>query len=139
MGNQLDVLIGHPEHDLLFIATQVARVAGLKVPSQSASRTAVKAPTKAVMVGSIQFVEAIERPKGLQPTTWLLSDKATYQMLLRGHAPASEPFRKWLTEEVIPSIIKTGSYDIGTSKTPEAQQLNMDFGDLRALIGNMAI
>ncbi len=78
-------------------------------------------------------------PKGLQPTTWLLSEGTTYQMLLRGHAPASEPFRKWVTEEVLPSIRKTGSYDIGTSKTPEAQQLSMDYGDLRALIENMAI
>lgn len=29
MGIELDVLIGHPEHDVLFIATQVARAAGL--------------------------------------------------------------------------------------------------------------
>lgn len=40
MGAQLDVLIGHPEHDLLFIATQVGRLAGLKNPSNIASVTA---------------------------------------------------------------------------------------------------
>lgn len=30
MGIELDILVGHPEHDILFIATQVARAAGLK-------------------------------------------------------------------------------------------------------------
>lgn len=33
MGIELDVLVGHPGHDLLFVATQVARAAGLKNPS----------------------------------------------------------------------------------------------------------
>ncbi|WP_275670485.1 hypothetical protein [Pseudomonas fragi] len=28
MGVELDVIVGHPEHDLLFVATQVARAAG---------------------------------------------------------------------------------------------------------------
>jgi hypothetical protein len=39
---------------------------------------------------------------------WLSTESATYQMLLRGHAPASEPFRKWVTEVVLPTIRKTG-------------------------------
>ena len=33
-------------------------------------------------------------------------------MLLRGHAPQSEPFRKWVTEVVLPSIRKTGKFDV---------------------------
>ena len=37
MDIELDVLVGHPEHDLLFVATQVARAAGLKQPANSAS------------------------------------------------------------------------------------------------------
>lgn len=28
MGIELDVLVGHPEHDLLFVAVQAARAAG---------------------------------------------------------------------------------------------------------------
>lgn len=35
MGIELDVLVGHPEHELLFVATQVARAAGLKNPSHA--------------------------------------------------------------------------------------------------------
>lgn len=75
----------------------------------------------------------------VQANSWLAAESWVYKMLLAGRAPASEPFRKWVTEEVLPSIRKTGSYDIGASKTSEAQQLSMDYGDLRALIENMAI
>ena len=147
MGNQLDVLIGHPEHDLVFIGVQVAQVAGLKDPSTSVmsyrQSKAGKLQTWLTLKGLIEnssiSVPEDERGRTYRSTMAMLTESQTYQMLLRGHAPASEPFRKWVTEEVLPSIRKTGSYDIGTSTTPEAQQLSMDYGDLRALIENMAI
>jgi hypothetical protein len=41
MGIELDVLGSHPEHDLLFIANQVAHAAGLKDASHS-TRNAAK-------------------------------------------------------------------------------------------------
>ncbi|NNA05079.1 hypothetical protein HBN72_23930 [Pseudomonas lundensis] len=41
-------------------------------------------------------------------------------MLLRGRAPASEPFRKWVTEEVLQTIRKTGPYSAGESTNPIA-------------------
>ncbi|WP_240336463.1 Rha family transcriptional regulator [Pseudomonas syringae] len=40
--------------------------------------------------------------------TWLLLEADVYQMLLRSNSPTSEPFRKWVTEEVLPTIRKTG-------------------------------
>lgn len=140
------LLIWHPEHDLLFIATQVARVAGYNDSSATVHQAAQR-PDFGPTLKLFQVTSIIHQ--GVLPTdvsgrvfnrnSTLFTESQTYQMLLRGHAPASEPFRKWVTEEVLPSIRKTGSYDIGTSKTPEAQQLSMDYGGLRALIENMAI
>ncbi|WP_264887440.1 BRO family protein, partial [Stutzerimonas stutzeri] len=40
--------------------------------------------------------------KAYQKRTTMFDEANTYQMLLRGHAPASEPFRKWVTEVVLP-------------------------------------
>lgn len=37
-----------------------------------------------------------------------------------GHCPASEPFRKWVTEEVLPTIRKTGKYNAEESSDPIA-------------------
>lgn len=53
----------------------------------------------------------------LHPSTWMIDESTAYRLLLQGHAPQSEPFRKWVTEEVLPSIRKTGSYDLAKSET----------------------
>ena len=138
MGIELDILLGHPEHDILFIATQVARAAGLKVPSQQASRHArIVGHHGALQLGSIQIVEALESPKGVQKTSWLFTEAATYQMLLRGHAPASEPFRKWVTEVVLPSIRKTGKFDINEAQDAASQQFAGEFAALHAEIAGL--
>ena len=127
MGIELDVLVGHPEHDLLFVATQVARAAGLKQPANSAS--AYRRVNKAGMAlmtliqdGCIRLedIPADERDQRLRTTTVIFTESESYQMLLRGSAPQSEPFRKWVTEEVLPTIRKTGRYDASESSDPIA-------------------
>ncbi|MBK3846914.1 MAG: hypothetical protein KKD27_09030 [Gammaproteobacteria bacterium] len=129
---ELDVLIGHPEHDLLFIATQVARAAGLKDPSNRALEGSRMEPSKALRIKDLPEWQGLlesGRPD-LQGRSWIFSESLVYQMLLRGHAPASEPFRKWVTEEVLPSIRKTGSYNVNESTTETGQQFA---GELSAL------
>ena len=129
MGIELDVLVGHPEHRLLFIATQVARAAGLKFPSQSvAAFKCVKACNMRLSLGDLREVYklVIDLPKDMsgktyQSKTALLDDANTYRMLLRGDAPQSEPFRKWVTEEVLPAIEQTGKYNAEESTNPIAQ------------------
>lgn len=140
LGIELDILVGHPEHDILFIATQVARAAGLKDASY-ASSTFAKQAAQGHTIQAGALGGSWEIPKSLkfrlQKTSWMFSESATYQMLLRGHAPQSEPFRKWVTEEVLPSIRKTGTYDLFTSETPEAQQFAGDFAALHAKIAGL--
>lgn len=121
MGIELDVLVGHPDHELLFVATQVARTAGLKYPSQSVAQVRG-------IFGSGEHLAEIHKkysfeakPVGMRKDVVLFSEAEVYQMLLRGHAPASEPFRKWVTEEVLPTIRKTGSYNAADSENPIAQ------------------
>jgi prophage antirepressor-like protein len=107
--------VGHPEHDLLFIATQVARAAGLKDASGAVHNFRSKgrrgASLKALMAENAICLPTDERGKALRATTTMFTEPETYQMLLRGHAPASEPFRKWVTEVVLPSIRKTGKLE----------------------------
>lgn len=102
MGNQLDVLIGHPEHDLVFFGVQVAQVAGLKNPAGSVmahrqSKEWRKSPR--LNLGGLIQDYCISAPEDSQGRTYrstmaMLTESQAYQMLLRGHAPASEPFRK---------------------------------------------
>lgn len=141
MGIELDVLTGHPEHDLLFVATQVARAAGLKNASHATWKITSGMPTQAVQIGSLPKTETLKSPANVQKTSWLTSEEAVYQMLLRGHAPASEPFRKWVTEEVLPTIRKTGKYNAEESTNPiaigvmdELKTLRGEVGELKSLI-----
>ena len=128
MGIELDVLVGHPEHELLFVATQVVRTAGLKNPSAVVSNHKRDYNASSLTFKAIKetYSETIGLPTGpdgkaYHPATNLMPESAIYQMLLRGHAPASEPFRKWVTEEVLPTIRKTGSYNAADSEHPIAQ------------------
>lgn len=146
MGIELDVLVGHPDHKLLFVATQVARAAGLKNPSHAVSnarRHFDKDTTLTIReaFGSYQDVigqvPVAPNGKAYHAVTSLMSESLTYQMLLRGRAPASEPFRKWVTEEVIPSIVEKGSYNIHESETKEAQQFAGEFAQLHSAIAEL--
>lgn len=105
-----------PEHELLFVATQVARAAGLEKPSISVSeyrRThSVGAPLSAIMqefctndlivpsdekdrpLSTLVEPNSISLPedslgRALRRNTVLFSEAETYQMLLRSNAPQS--------------------------------------------------
>jgi prophage antirepressor-like protein len=138
MGIELDVLVGHPEHELLFLATQVAKAAGLKNPYVAVGnykRLQCNEGNQWMTLGSAGITLQLKRREVVQAmphTTVLLAEHHVYQMLLRGKAPQSEPFRRWVTEEVLPTLRKTGKYDAEQSTNPIALGL-MD--ELKALRG----
>ena len=124
MGIELDVLVGHPEHDLLFVATQVARAAGLKNPSHASMVTAkALAPRQAMQLGAMQLPVELTEGRGhtLKATSWLFNEASVYRMLMRGSTDKAKAFQDWLAEEVIPSIRKTGKYNAEESSNPIAQ------------------
>lgn len=47
----------------------------------------------------------------IQQTT-IVSEPGMYEVIIRSDAPAAEPFRRWLTHDVIPQIRKTGTYGL---------------------------
>ena len=109
MGIELDVLVGHPEHDLLFVATQVARAAGLKHPATVIQNFHNQGDGNKLQLEVVK--SSIEKSSidghRIKSNTWLFDEPRVYAMLLRGHAPASEPFRKCVTEEVLPTMSNT--------------------------------
>lgn len=103
-----DVLTGHPEHDLLFVATQAVLAAGLKSGKQAETQTAQRylAKNQAVKVRDSMDSKLLSmRPAGQHaptwPSVWLFNEVALYDVLLRGHAPASAPFRKWVARRLL--------------------------------------
>ena len=56
---------------------------------------------------------------------------------MRSNSPASEPFRKWVTEEVLPTIRKTGTYNAEDSTNPIAQGVMDELRTLRGEVGEL--
>lgn len=138
-GTELDAVIGHPEHELLFVAKQVADVAGLRNGSQSILDYRKNHALSMVRVSDLPtaLLETLRHNRSIQLKSWMISEVDMYGLLMRGRAPQSEPFRKWVTEEVLPSIRKTGSYDLAKSNTPEAKQVSEDFSAMRAALDGL--
>ncbi|MFT2188868.1 hypothetical protein [Pseudomonas putida] len=91
MGIELDVLVGHPEHELLFVATQVARAAGLKnfySASNKFKRLKENESVEWITVGALSLQDRglkDEYGRGLPHTTTLFTEVQVYKMLLRGN------------------------------------------------------
>lgn len=78
------------------------------------------------------YNKTIDLPKDMSGKTYqnktaLLDEANTYRMLLRGNAPQSEPFRKWVTEVVLPTIRKTGKFDIHEAQDETSQDFAGQF------------
>jgi len=46
----------------------------------------------------------------MNPRTWVISESGLYDLIIRSDKPEARPFRRWITNEVLPQIRKTGSY-----------------------------
>lgn len=72
-------------------------------------------------LGSLPITKIVRDKRACPDNAWMFDEARVYAMLMRGHSPSSEPFRKWVTEEVIPTIRKTGKYTAEESSDPIAQ------------------
>ncbi len=64
-------------------------------------------------------VNPINTPGGIQQMI-TVDEPGLYRLILRSDKPQAEPFMEWVTEEVLPTIRKTGSY--GTVSDDELQR-----------------
>jgi prophage antirepressor-like protein len=64
---------------------------------------------------AIEMVDEDERAKkslGRQGETWVVNEPGLYTLIIRSNKPEARKFKRWITHEVLPSIRKTGSYDV---------------------------
>jgi prophage antirepressor-like protein len=53
----------------------------------------------------------------------IISESGVYHLLLTSNKPEAQPFRKWVTSEVLPSIRKQGFYSTNKAALPLARQM----------------
>lgn len=129
-GLDLMVLRGHQKHELLFIATQVMNQAGLKDGKRQIQRYKnvegmyqIKDLIREVSTLDVVH-EQVSPDHPIAPFVsssksligprwkdgWLCTESVMHQILFRGHSPASEPFRQWVTGIVLPMLARQGTY-----------------------------
>lgn len=106
--NQLDQVRSiEIEGEIWFVAADVAKALGYKIPKDAVrqhcrERGAVK--------------HRLPTSSGVQEMT-LINEPNVYRLIVKSQLQSAERFEQWLFEEVVPSIRKTGSYNIGQQKT----------------------
>ncbi|MBX6651462.1 phage antirepressor, partial [Pseudomonas aeruginosa] len=55
---------------------------------------------------------------GRMQQTRLLSEPDTLRLIVNSQLPAAQEFERWVFEDVLPSIRRTGSYSIGQQQAP---------------------
>jgi prophage antirepressor-like protein len=59
-------------------------------------------------IGSIEVVDRIGRVQSVRT----VNESGLYSLVLSSRKPEAKPFKKWVTSEVLPSIRKTGGYQV---------------------------
>ena len=85
-----------------FVAADVCRVLDIKNPSDTINKR---------LDSDERGIEIIYTPSGDQEML-VVNESGLYNLMFRSTKPEAKKFRKWVTEEVLPSIRKTGSYSI---------------------------
>ena len=63
-----------------------------------------------------------------------LTESGVYKLIFKSRKPEAEKFQDWVTDEVLPSIRKTGEYKINTPKIEKAPSRSKIASDFRANI-----
>ncbi len=98
--------------EMLFVAKDAAEALEYKDPT-----TAIKSHCKGV-----QELHPLQTAGGTQNVR-VIGEPDLYRLIAGSTLPSAERFEKWLFEEVLPSIRKTGGYQIKQPK-PKAEKLS---------------
>lgn len=104
-----DVRVLEQDGEPWFVAADIARVLGYS--------------TTAAMTRSMdddeRGVQILHTPSGAQSMT-VISEPGLYGAIIRSRVEGAQRFKRWLKHEVLPTLRKTGSYEVQAISLPEA-------------------
>ena len=109
--------------EVLFYAKDVAESLGYKKP-RNAIQNHVWEEDKRTLSG-LQRGPPAGPPCSGQPNTVLITEQGVYQLMFGSELKRAKEFRRWVFKEVLPSIRKTGSYELPGSKPLCGKQLKL--------------
>jgi hypothetical protein len=88
------------------VAIDIAKVLGYTQPAVAVNR---------IVDSEYKILSDIQTAGGIQAVL-VLEEAGIYQLIFRSKLPSAKGFQKWVFEEVLPSIRKTGSYSFNQPK-----------------------
>lgn len=98
-GEHLVRVVQTGEREPWFVAADVCRVLGIKNAADALKN--LDEDEKGI---------AVSDTLGGQQSLLIVSESGMYALIFRSRKPAALRFRKWVTQEVLPAIRRTGSY-----------------------------
>lgn len=74
---------------------------------------------------------------GRQGEANFITESGLYAVILRSDKPNAKKFRKWVTSEVLPTIRKTGGYEIPKSTSGQIQLLAQGYTELEEAVNSI--
>ena len=113
--NNNSVRVITTENDILFIASDVAKVLGYIRPNDAVTSHCKKANSLINIVTVKYRDQQNQQLIGLDQKTKLIPESDVYRLVMRSKLESAEKFQDWVMEDVLPSIRKTGKYSIEQS------------------------
>lgn len=98
-----------------FVANDVAAALGYAVPKKAV----IDHCKYAEIFKGTESVPLTGSPRGIS----IIPESDVYRLIMRSNLPNAERFQDWVTEEVLPSIRKTGSYSMVPDSAPGMRPL----------------
>ena len=108
---------------VFFCAKDVAESLRYKQP-RNAIRDHVWNENKVILDSLTTRTDSV-RQWNFKPNTIFLTEPGVYQLIFKSNLPSAREFQRWVFEEVLPSIRKTGSYELPESKPLYGKQLKL--------------
>jgi prophage antirepressor-like protein len=104
-------------------AKDVAGSLGYKQP-RNAIRDHVWNENKVILDDLTTRTDSV-RQWNFKPNTIFLTEAGVYQLIFKSNLPSAREFQRWVFNEVLPSIRKTGSYELPEPKPLDGNQLKL--------------
>lgn len=104
----------------MFIAKEVAEQWGHTNLTQALKRTVSETEKKLIKKGEFPvFIQELVLNGMLSAkaqSIWLISESGLYELILASNLETAQPFKDWVTKDVLPNIRKYGSYNLKISR-----------------------
>lgn len=102
--------------DVYFVASDVATCLGYAKPNNAVNIHCKGATLKQGIIDNLGRTQQVN----------CINERDVLRLIVKSKLPEAEKFESWVFDEVIPTVLKTGKYEM---KTPEQEYLEMDEND----------